>query len=506
MISTMALAGVVLVVLGIPEALANGYLQETAANRANELLQRELHIGLTSFSQVTSVATTSTDFDTHADKNEGLESIETGLTVSLLPNGLVKKLVATSHWKDMRGKSMSISLSAFVADFHSTDPADTCDPVLVGDWTHPTQKTFYLTPGNLLPAAFAGSTPVIQGLAMSGSILIATAAMALGKSDPTLFLFDVSSSTNPDYLSSLDNASSTRAGIAEIAADGNILYAANAQEADFSSCSTRPSCSQLQIIDISNRLAPVVLTSFQLATSSEAFATGSGGQSAGKSIFYADGLVYLGIQKTNSDTGTEFNVIDVRDAQKPIWLGGYHVGRTVNHIEVRDGYAYLATDDPSRELIILDVHDPTQPHVASSYDAPGTHSFGFGETLALLNHRNLDASTSVLLGRSYSLHSPGFLIVGPLDASTTPLIGSTTETASIQSILFTAFLAFVLTSTKLEFWNISDSANPQTYATPLPNPAGSTAALNGMTCRNDALYIATTDSQNMSSITVVTGS
>jgi hypothetical protein len=44
----------------------------------------------------------------------------------------------------------------------------------------------------------------------------------------------------------------------------------------------------------------------------------------------------------------------------------------VRGVEVRDNYAYLATEGYDEELVILDISDPVQPLRVSSLDAPST--------------------------------------------------------------------------------------------------------------------------------------
>jgi hypothetical protein len=419
-----------------------------------------------------------------------------------------------------------------VTDFQDISTNGSCDPVLIGDWTHPQSSTFVMSSASsvnagssinltsLLPNSVPTHSYPLKALALGTSTLVAAVGSSTSATDPTTFLFSLASSTHPTYLGSIDNATSSLSGVNAIAINGSIIYAANAFPADFSSCAARATgalCSQLQIIDASNPAAPAVVTNFQLATSSGPYATGSGGQAVGKTLFYANDLLYMGLQKTAAiqggssaaATGDEFNIINVQNPLAPVWLGGYSVGRTVNQIRVLNGFAYLATDDPSRELIVLDVHDPTHPTLAASYDAPGSSIYGYGEGLAV-------SSSTILLGRSYTYNGPGLSVLNNTEASAAnssySALSSTTESSSVAEIILQSFLAFVLTTSELEFWNISDPTHPSMYASPLlvSGATGASTAVaggvNSMVCRHSTLYMASSDANHVGYLTIITGS
>jgi len=161
-----------------------------------------------------------------------------------------------------------------------------------------------------------------------------------------LIIEDLDSIINlkPALLASLN----TGPGIASLDAAGGYVYAANMSRN-----------AQLQIIDVSDRSAPLMVSSLKL---SGAYTDATVGQS----IVYHDGRVYLG---TNKSQAEELRVIDVRDPAFPFELGAYEVGAGVNSIVVRGSYVYIATPNPE-ELTVLDVSEPSTIVRAGGFDAP----------------------------------------------------------------------------------------------------------------------------------------
>jgi hypothetical protein len=433
-------------------------------------------------------------------------SYASSLSVNTLPDGITKEIQSFVSWQDSHGITRNSTLSGLITDLADISP-NPCRSVLSGNWQNPFVHSFSLSAGNLLPFNFYSKYPA-QVVTVSSSTLAVGVLSAVTKTDPTIFFFSIASSTNPIYLGSIDNATSTKAGAASVALQGNLLYGANSNAANFSSCTQSAFCSQLQIFDTSNPANASVLTNYKLATASPPYASGSGGQSAGKSIFYANGLVYLGLQKTalllGSTTGDEFNIINVQNPHAPVWLGGYSMGRTINQIIVSGDYAYLATDDPHAELTILNVHDPSHITLAGTYDAPGNTSFGYGEAISLIR-------STLSLGRSYISGEPSFTLLNVSTTSLPSVIGSeqitsTTTPQTITDILLRSFVLFVLTNTSLELWNVMNPSAPTKYATlSLPGTASSTSP-SGMACEHNTIYIASEDSLQNGYLTIVTGS
>jgi type II secretory pathway pseudopilin PulG len=488
----VTMSGAVIVTLGLPHILADGRDEEEASRIAADVLQKEFSRGHKNFPAVSSIASSTTN------------GVDHSLQVDLLPDGRTKRLTSIVSWADSEHRRRALALQALVTDFASAANSNICNSILAGDWTHPRILTYALTPGALLPASAPQTQHPITGLSLGTSTLVASLRIAAAQSDPKLFFFSLSSSTKPSYLGAINNAPSSKYGVADTAVVGSYLYIASAAQPNFTTCKASSSCSQLQIFDISNPAAPVLVTNYKLPTLAAPFAIGSGGQSSGKSIFVANGLVYLGLTKPSNMQGEEFNIIDVRNPRSPVWLDGYTVGRSINQILVSNGLAYLATDDPARELIVLDVRNPSAIKFVGSYDAAGSSTFGYGKTLAL-------ASTTLALGRTYTASGPEFILLD-LSNPVRPLflgsqqISSRTNPVSVERVALRDFLAFSLSDTAFQVWNSDDPTRPQSYAASFLLPGGETQNGAGLACRHNALYIASNALGQTGYLTVLTGS
>ncbi len=179
-----------------------------------------------------------------------------------------------------------------------------------------------------------GAGNVSTDLEVRNNIAYLTADSATA-SAPDFYIIDMRDPGAPVIMSSLN----TGPGLSALEVAGHYVYTTNLG-----------STNQLQVIDISNRLSPVLVTKLKLplpnASSTAPSAT---------SIFYSKSRVYLGTEKWE---GTEFAVVDVSQPSSPQHLGGFETNTLVNDIYMRDERAYLANSDIG-QMRILNVHDPT---------------------------------------------------------------------------------------------------------------------------------------------------
>jgi hypothetical protein len=118
------------------------------------------------------------------------------------------------------------------------------------------------------------------------------------------------------------------------------------------------------------------------------------------SISYFNKKIYIGVHRT---AGREFHVYDV-SSPSPLWLGSIELNHNINAIAIQEPYAYLATSGNTKDLIILDIHDPKAISIASTLDLPGNE-----DALSLFLTGN-----SLFMGRKKSLRNsePDFIRIG----------------------------------------------------------------------------------------------
>jgi prepilin-type N-terminal cleavage/methylation domain-containing protein len=305
------------------------------------------------------------------------------------------------------------------------------------------------------------------------------------------YIFDIKNPTNPAYLGGL--AMSAVGGI-------NAVSVATSSTSNYAYVATNASSgvNQLQIINISNPNAPSVVSTYPLVS-------GSGmGQGVGTSMFYQDGYVYEGL--TTGAGGPEFNVIDVSNSLSPQWKGGYTIGTTVHTIVVKDGYAYLSTNDTSRELVILNVTNPASPTLVGTYNAtPDVINFGYGRALYTVGD-------TLYMGRSYIANAPEFLILNTTNA--TPVLRTTKDVGpnssnpfSLNGIVARDSLVYLLLGSgtnggSLQIINATSTATVATVSFPNGTTGVGGTALD---CEGNYLYAASVDSVSRGYLTTVTG-
>ncbi|MBN1617773.1 hypothetical protein JW887_00320 [Candidatus Dojkabacteria bacterium] len=92
-------------------------------------------------------------------------------------------------------------------------------------------------------------------------------------------------------------------------------------------------------------------TSYDLPTNNDSFA-----------LEILSGIAYIGQEGL-------FRTVDVSNISAPVILDTIDVGDRINNIVVSNGYAYLASDANSSELIVVNVNNPSNLSIASMYDA-----------------------------------------------------------------------------------------------------------------------------------------
>jgi hypothetical protein len=284
-------------------------------------------------------------------------------------------VTATVSWPDQYNRGLNVQLSALITNFENANGGDTCDSILSGDWAHPVTTNL-----------FVGDTNSNASLSVDAykQKLYAVISDANATNTPTIFVYSLADPKNPTLITSLDNAD-IKAGINDIHATDGYLYAANA---------TGSGSGQMQIFDISGSVPIQVGYDFKV----------DGATGIGNSIFYKDGYVYLGL---TADSGPEFHIIDVHSPSNPFEVGCWpqtgRLGNDINAIYVKGKHVYLATSN-TKELIVLDISNPTLPLQVDSFDAPS----GNGKSLYLVGDILYLGKTVSSGSELYILNNPEF--------------------------------------------------------------------------------------------------
>lgn len=465
-IAVSSILAIALIAWGLPIALEEGYLEYRAVKEAEARIRDA--------QEWISIATTTVI----ASRNGYTATLD----IDRLPGGSAAFVTATISWLGIRNQTRSITLTGAIADRELSRDVP-CVPFSLGDWSHPDiSAPRALT--ELQDAKFQ-----ISSIAATDEVLAITAAATASSSAPTILFYEIQEDGGMGrFIGTADNAASSTVGFSAVAANATHIYAASGfGSASARTCSTG-ACDQLQIFDTGP--VPHRISSMRIEGM-----TSDGSSPAAQAITYHKGMAYLGLVRVAS--GYEFNIIDVEDPGRPIWIGGLSIGRSVNAISLHEQHAYLATSDPERELIIVDVSHPAAPRIVGSWNAPGPANFGVGNTLAVRN-------SGIYLGRSYAPSAAEFVA---LDASRKDAIsvragedlGTARAPETMRSLLARDTVLFVLSNKRFKIWKGLPDQPQEIWSTDL---SGGTA----LTCSSNSIYIATTDSTGTAQIRVITGS
>src|SRR3989344_225538 len=361
------------------------------------------------------------------------------------PDFLTKKVTSVVNWLGEGNRSLSIELSTLVTNYG--DITETCNSVLSGDWANPQLL------GNVDVGQNNGATDV--DILMRKAYVTADPAAS---EKPDFFIIDVSDPNASPLPIFGGDGIDTGEGLEAVHVSGNYAYVAN-----------RSINGQLQVIDISNHLSPFIATTTKIISV-------TGGGAYGKSIFYTNGYVYLGLY--NTATGPEFNILDVSDPLEPVWKGGYSINHEINAIYVKDDLAYIASPD-NQELIILDVSDPENPILHADLNLSDNSA----------NGKSIDiVGNTLFLGRTVGL-SPAtreFQLVDITDTSDPDPTASANVDSTINALRIRDNLAFMVTNEPSLGFQIWDLNTMTLYGSENVEQTST----GGMDCEGNYIYIA----------------
>ena len=292
---------------------------------------------------------------------------------------------------------------------------------LTGDWLHPmTLGTIDLGPGN--------STTDLD----VKNKIVYISAIASSAAKPDFFIINATTGQTPSIIASLE----TGVGLNALDVAGTYAYLAQ-----------NDITNQLQIIDVNNIYSPGINSLFTLPGV-------SGTGAVGNSIYYYSKKIYIG---TKNATGPEFHVIDVSNPNVPYELGSYEVGADVNKIVINNNKAYLATSNDTKELMVLNVSDPSNITSLGSYNNTGNED---GKSVFIVNNTaylGIGGGTSDF--RILNVSNP---------ASITSYSVVNAFSSSVNDIYVRDTLAFLATdnaNNEFQVWNISNLSVPTNWST-----------------------------------------
>lgn len=326
-----------------------------------------------------------------------------------------KKVTSRISWKTEPLRPQKIELVTLLTNFKAVKDygGDTGGSGLSGNWKIPrTLGSIDLGPGNS-----ATDLDVLNKI-------VYLSAEASDVKKPDFFIVNATDGQNPYIVSNLH----TGPGLNALDVAGNYAYLANdATDAE------------LQIINIQNISSPMLVSSYEVP--------GVSGPSRGKTIFYLNQKVYLGLNKV---TGQEFHIIDVSNPLSPVLLGSFDVEDNINDIWVNGSRAYLATDLGNAGLMILDVSNPYNIVLLGQAYSTDTNS--------VFNSN----PSRTLLGPAQDFH-----IADTTEPNNIVNLGSIAVGGDINDIVNRENLAFIATSNsnkEFQIIDISNSTGPTLYS------------------------------------------
>ncbi len=149
-------------------------------------------------------------------------------------------------------------------------------------------------------------------------------------------------------------------------------------------------------------------------------------------LFIENDTIYM---VRDSGTSDELVIIDVTDRSSPSFLGSINLGVDANDIHVSNGYAYIATDSNTQEMMVIDISNPSSLSIDGSYDAPGSAN---AEAVYVSGNR-------AYLGRASSFQDEFFIL--DISTPTSPsFLDSGNASSTIRSIYVNGSYAYVATT------------------------------------------------------------
>lgn len=415
-------------------------------------------------------------------------------------NLFTKEISSSIEWNALGGRTLKIELKTLLTNPEALKGGDTCSSVLEGDWKNP-EMTSYAFGADILGDTSSGFP--ITSIQVFKNRAYVTVNNDNGNNDGTFFILNISNpEQKPEPEGFLDNSLTVSEGLNAVAVDGeSYAFVANGYDSASSGCDEGDNCAQLQVINISNPHNPHLIRNFKIQS------TTSGGKLAyGTSIFYQDGIVYLGLAKSNNQ---EFYILDVSgkiissaSPSNPAKISSFEVGNGVNAIFKKNNYIYLASPN-DQELKILNISDLYNPTLVGGFDAPGGGgNYGNGKSLSLVGD-------SLFLGRTLLNGNEFYILDKKNPEINLPILGfkdikNGTDNSSVNGIVVRDYLVFLITNSEFQILNIEDPSNITEFTDPLILPPG-TGGVHGTAtdCEGNYIYVGSEGSNDKGYFSIV---
>lgn len=271
--------------------------------------------------------------------------------------------------------------------------------------------------------------------------------------NPEFYIFQIADPQNPILLGQYD-----------IDGDVNKIFAQDS----FAYLATNRTHHQLMILDISNKTSPTLAGNYGNSNARPSF-----------SVFVLDDVAYVGTRRQNGNH-REFLVLDISDKSDIQLLSEEEINGDVLEIVVRDGYAFIGSNNNGNELRVIDVQNPSNAQTVSWWGLSGS-----------------DRAYSGFLYEDYwfigSQNNPTLLVIDASDPTSLSWAGEA-NVGPIRDLHIEgdfAFIASTENNKNFKILDISDlSSITEVFSTHLPL---STADAYGIFMQEDFVFLASDD-------------
>lgn len=160
-------------------------------------------------------------------------------------------------------------------------------------------------------------------------------------------------------------------------------------------------------------------------------------------------IVYLSAEASDSKK-PDFYIIDATNGQNPSIRSSINTGPGLNAVDVAGHYAYVANQDDSSQLQIIDVNNLNSPNLAASFKLPGAS--GIGNSIFYYNQK-------IYIGTKKAT-GPEFFIIDVTNPTNPISLGNKEINADVNAIYIKNNIAYLAVSNEyeLKIFNINNPA------------------------------------------------